>query len=304
MPKITRQRANDKTPSKTGSVLDEAIPVEDLEDDFIKMVIYGINRVGKTTLACKFPKPLLLVGMEPTKTGGALSVRNVPGVKYVRVASTEKAGLLCQELANGAVCDLPKYDGQPYATVVIDSITSYQDIVLKELLGLEAVPEQLNWGLVSRDQYRERSEKIRECLRPWVDLPCHTVFTAKEKDHNPPDKDQPKILRGSGFESFFAADLGAAAVGWLHDACDYIARLYIEKETKKVKKVVKVLGKTKEKWEEVETGRTVRRLRTMLHPNFAAGIRSCDPETVPEYIEEPTWEKIKAVIDGKRLEKE
>jgi len=300
VPKVTRQRPNDqRSNGRERSVLDDAIPVGDLEDDWIKIVIYGQNRVGKTTLACQFPKPLLLVAMEPSKSGGALSVRRVAGVKYLRISSTLRAAKLVQELAEGALCDLPDYEDQPYQTVVVDSVTSYQDIVLKELMGLDTLPEQLDWGIVTRDQYRERSEKTKECLRPWVDLPMNTVFTAKERDHNPPDREKPKILRGSGFESFFAADLGGATVGWLHDACDYIGRLYIDKETKKVKRFSKI--KKKEVWEEIETGKTVRRLRTMLHPNFAAGFRSANPEAVPEFITEPTWEKIKAVIDGKKL---
>ena len=40
----------------------------------------------------------------------------------------------------------------------------------------------------------------------------------------------------------------------------------------------------------------------MLHVNFAAGFRSADPRNVPEWIGEPTWERIKAVVDGKRIE--
>ncbi len=252
------------------------------------MVIYGANRVGKTTLACQFPKPLLLISFEPNRTGGALSVRKVPGVKYVRITSSRQALQLAEELKNDRV----------YKTHVLDTATSYQDIILQELMNLSAVPEQLDWGTVSRDIYRERSEKTREALRPFLNLPVHTVVCAKEKDHNPPDKEKPKILRGLQLESYLAADLGGATVGWLHDCCDYIGRLYLDKEIKVRKYKTKVAGKEVEREEEIETGKIVRRLRTMYHTNVAAGFRSCDPERVPEYIEDPTWEKIEAVIRG------
>lgn len=281
-------------------MLDEAIPIADLADDFIKMVLYGQNRVGKTTLACCFPKPLLLVAMEPNKTGGAASVRRVEGVTYLKIDSSSKAVRLAGELKAS----------NPFVTVVVDSATSYQDIILKELLNLGAVPEQLNWGLVSRDQYRERSEKTRECLRPFIDLDCHVIITAKERDHNPPDRDKPRIIRGTNANgaigqlevgSFFAADLGGATVGWLHDACDYIGRMYLDKEV--AVRQVKAPG-NKVIDQAVETGRIVRRLRTMYHPNYAAGFRSCTPEMVPEYIEagtpEEMYEAIMAVIRGGR----
>lgn len=297
MPRITRQKPNDQKRTETGSVLDEAIEIGDIRDVPIKMVIYGQNRTGKTTLACLFPKPLLLISFEPTKSGGAMSVKKYPGVKFLHLSSSEKAMRLVDELKGR----------NPFKSVVIDSATSFQDVILKEILDLPAVPEQLNWGTVSQDEYRQRSEKCRECLRPFINLECHTIITAKERDHNANKEDrQRKILRRESLESFFAADLGGATAGWLHDACDYIGRLYLDKEVKIVKTKVKFQGKVKIKEEEVETGRTVRRLRTMYHPNYAAGFRSADPESVPEWIEAVTpqqmYDRVMAAIRGEKIE--
>ena len=287
MPQVNRQRpaVTKRAAAPAGSLLDSAVDVGDLPDSSIKMVIYGENRVGKTTLACQFPKPLLLVGLEPNQTGGALSVRKVPGVKFLRLETVAAVLQLAGELVG---------NDHGYATVVIDSATSLQDIILKEILGLPAVPDMLTWGSAGRDEYRERSEKTRECLRPFLNLACHTVLTAKQRDHNPPKDDKPRIVKGLTIESFFAADLGGATVGWLHDACDYICRLYIAKET--VTRTVQV-GKTQQHHEE-ETGRLVRRLQTMYHPNFAAGFRSQNPDGVPPYVDEPTYDKIRAIIDS------
>lgn len=292
MPTVHKQKPAPASnqPKQTGSILSRAISVQSLEEDYIKLVLYGQNRVGKTTLACQFPKPLLLVSFEPAKSGGAKSVKRMEGVQYLRITSTKEAVQLAVELARTTL----------YKTIVIDSATSYQDIILQEILSLPEVVEQLNWGMVSRDQYRERSEKTREALRPYLSLPAHTVICAKERDHNPPDRDKPKMLRSFQAESFFAADLGGATVGWLHDACDYIARLSIEKEVKSVTTEAVVLGKKKEITREVETGNLVRRLRTMYHPNYAAGFRSENPSSVPEFIEDPSFQKIYDVIQGKK----
>ncbi len=270
----------------TGSVLSEVIPVSQLEDDFIRATIYGENRVGKTTLACQFPKPLLLLAFEPNKTGGAASVKKMEGVNYLRVTESAKAVRLAGELKIN----------NPFKTVVIDSATSLQDLVLKEIMG-PTMPEILSWGVVSRDQYRERSERTRETLRPFFDLDCHTVVLAKMKDHNRQEGDKPKIIAGLKLESFYGADLGGATAGWLHDCSDCLVHLTVEAETKSVEYGE---GDSKVVMNE-PTGRMLRRLRCQYHVNFAAGLRSATPNAVPEYIDEPTYDKIRAVIDGRPI---
>lgn len=303
MPKVTNQ--NQTLPKKAapkassngaaGSILSQAIDISDLQEDFIKICLYGANRVGKTTLAVQFPKPLLLVGLEPNKTGGATSVKHVKGVKYLKMDGTTAAMQLASEL----------HKENPFASVVVDSATSFQDLILKEILNLPEVPEMLEFGMVSEDQYRQRSEKCRECLRPFLNLDCHVVVTAKEKNHNfPKESRKPKIIQDVNafeLEPFFAADLGGATVGWLHDACDYIGRLYIDKEIIRKETVTKVNGKDVTTVQYHETGRTIRRLRTMYHPNYAAGFRSCNPEAVPLFINNPTYPLIKKVIDGEKI---
>jgi len=278
-------------------ILSQAIPVQQLQKPKIKMLIYGQNRVGKTTLACTFPKPLLLVSFEPAEAGGATSVTGVEGVSFLHLTSSQSGLQLCQELSRANV--------MPFETVVVDSVTSYQDIILRELMNWDKIPEQLNFGAVPGDIYRERAEKTKEGLRPFANLPCHVVFLGKEKDHNPPKEEKvgksgkvqpdmrPRFLRGMQLESFIAADLGGATVGWLQDVCNQIGRLYFDKEVRTYEKVV---AGQRQVYEE-ETGKHIRCLRTQFHPNFSAGMRSAGRD-VPEVIEEPTYEKIQAVIDG------
>lgn len=256
-----------------------------------------VHNCGKSTLACQFPKPLLMVSFEPGQTGGSQSVRKIPGITYLRITGKAMAIELARELRSDTY----------FATHVLDTCTSLQDVILKELMNLEEVPVQLNWGTVGEDYYRERSEQAKEVMRLFRDLNANTVFVCQERDHNPPKGDNrtSKLARDRSptDESFFAADMGAGTVKWLHDACDYIARLYLAKET--VTQKYELNGETKET--EEETGRIVRRLRTMLHTNFAAGFRSADPAAVPEYIEakspQEMYQAIMEVIAGKKTAK-
>ena len=303
---VSPQKQSPRPPARTppngkpGSVLSRAVDVSTLKAGPIKFGVYGPNRVGKTTLACTFPKPLLLVSVEPDRTGGADSVKGVEGVSLVQPATVDEFRQLAGELTAG---------GHGFVGVVVDSATSLADMVLRKLLGLEDDPTMIKYGQVSRQTYMDRAEETRNLLRPFMNLPLDVVVTAKEKDHNPEKGDgaKPKIVHGkfaeARIESFFSFDAaGSGTAGWLADCCGLIGRLYVDKEVKahpvllNGKPVVdKETGEPKVRYE--ETGRYVRRLLTQLHPNFAAGVRG-RPENVPPYIEEPTYEKIRAVIDG------
>lgn len=282
--------------TKSGSILDQAVDVTELgADSYIKLCLYGQNRVGKTTLACQFEKPLLLVSFEPHHTGGAQSVRSVEGVKLVRITESKQSFQLVEELkATGNIYrgSSAKYNGKPYKTHVIDSATSVQDILLREIMGPSTPLEQLNWGSVSRDEYGDRSERTRVLLRPWTDMQCHTVVIALEKENRPRDYKNPELVDGLLLKTFISTDLGEGMMRWLFNTCDYICRLYIDDETVE-KTYTQVVNKVKQTTKVKElTGRRIRRLRTTLHPNYAAGFRSSKPAELPEIIDNPTYAKI------------
>lgn len=296
---ISKQRAtaitNGQTQtSKSSGLLAEAIPIADMGDNPIHMILYGRNRIGKTTLACQFPKPLVLVSLEPANSGGGQSVKKMDGIQWLHWKESAKVERLGHEL---------KEDLQGVRTVVIDSGTSLDDIVLAEVCGwneravMLKFPKKGESPKVSSDEYTERSEKVRQVLRPYLELACNVIITANEKDHNPPEGRKNAMVRGLQAESFFAGAMSAGTIRWLQDGCE-VCQLYMDKETKPVTRTIG--GKPSTRHE--ETGRLVRRLRTSYHPNYAAGLRSCDPLTVPEYIEAETpeemYQKLMAVING------
>lgn len=299
-------------PPSNGSVLSQAVPVASIKEAYVKMCLYGRNRTGKTTLACQFPKPLLLIAMEPTETGGAMSVAGIEGISVIQIAAKPLRGpdgKLEKVYGSAKALTLAKElsEANPFKTVVLDTATAYQDIILTEIMGLSAVPEMLSWGMASMDQYRDRSSKTREALRPFLDLKCHVVVTAQEKDHNPPEGMHSKLTRTMQQESFMAADLGGATVKWLHDACGYIGQLYQDMQTRTVVNEVKIGNVVRKDQREEPTGKIVRRLRTLYHPCFAAGFRSPSPEAVPEWIEAASpkemYEAMMQVIMGVKTAK-
>jgi hypothetical protein len=106
---------------------------------------------------------------------------------------------------------------------------------------------------------------------------------------------RPRFIRGLQQESCVTVNLGGGAADWLMDACEFICRLYMDKEMEWTETEFQGV-KTRSA---VETGKYVRALRIGYHPNFAARFRSDSPETLPEAIPEPSFAKIVAAIEGR-----
>lgn len=288
-----------------------AVDVSSTRTTGIKAVFYGANRTGKTTTAATFPKPLLFLSFEPARSGGLDSVTRVPGVRAL-VRGTHfhtfaEAVRIGEELVAGSGCG--------YKTVVIDSATSFEEFSLESILkdrkigAMAAVPEQMEYGIVSAEEYRDRSSRAKFGLSSFLALPVNVVVTAKEKDHNPPkdEKINPKTgkvmpdmrakwLRKMGPESLYGPALGSATAGWLNDACGIIARLYWAPEVKIEETVTEMLGERVVNRVEAETGEYVLRMRLKQHPNYMGGLRAADPTKVPAYLDNPTYESLLRVV--------
>lgn len=287
------KRGGKPVPKSKGSVWDRVIDVADNTDNGLKVNLFGRNGSGKTTLACSFPKPLLLLGFED----GTKSVRRVDGVKFFRVWNTEDI----REISRGVV-------EQGFKTVVLDTATSLQDLVLKEIMNLDDIPVQLAWGTVTQKEYQARAEKTKELMRLFIDLadrnPVNVVILAQEKDHTP--KKEEGTSTNSNYEDMLtpmiASSLGRSTCDWLQENVDYICQTFTRMETVvKVKTVGE--GKLKKEVKRVEeTGRKEFCLRMdRAHPVFGAKIRADRQTDVPSVLTWPTYERFMAALEGDPL---
>lgn len=331
MPTVKRQvPPRPETPklSVNGDILDSGVQVAALNTSKINVAVYGRNRVGKTTLACQGGVATALLSIEPSPTGGAGSVKHMSNVVSYQVAANyikDKDGKL--EKIKGsekmlAIVDSlrKRFDAgqRPFEKVVIDGVTSWNDVILSEVIGLDysKMPAILGLGEVTGDQYKERSEKLIRYLRPFFDLPCDVWILAQEKDHNPPKTDtitkkgatysrptQSALMREAHpmaqEGSFFSLGVSDTQAKYIQDACDYVMQLYEDNELVEEKlpdipmNGQMIPGEVRL----VATGRRVKRLRCVYHPNYAAGCRG-DYKVIPEYIEAHTpEERYDAIMD-------
>jgi hypothetical protein len=123
----------------------------------IKMLVYGIAGIGKTTLAATAPRPIIL-----SAEAGLLSLRqhDIPAIELKSV----------QDLT-AAHAYLSGPNGADYDTIILDSISEIAEVVLSNAKAQLRDP---------RAAYGELSEKVTMLIRAFRDMPGkNVVFIAK-----------------------------------------------------------------------------------------------------------------------------
>lgn len=281
MPKITKTSAtNSKPKPKTGGGRDKLRKVT--ESGYgLRMNLYGRGKTGKTTLACDFPKPLMLVGTMGTLEDGTLSVSDVKGVEFFPLERAE-------EIED--VCKIAIEDG--YKTIVLDTGGGLQDMILKEHLGLADVPVQRTWGMAQQKDWQvvgmQTKERLRELLNLSMTHGVNVLIVAHERNFTE-DNESDALLPTVG------SALSPSIAGWLNGACDYICQCFIREKVQD--KVTTIAGK--EVKTQNKTGKAEYCLRIGPHPVYQTGFRKPKGVELPDVIVDPSYEKIRKLIEGK-----
>lgn len=165
-----------------------------------RFLLWGPNGTGKTRAASTWPKPMLFLdcddGMESIKDRGGISRIGIPIESALRLRKREgkEASMFSPTgypIAIEIINDLHDQltSGFPWATVVLDSLTSFTDAVtvfvqaLNRSAGIKLGPAEIG----------DSANLINEFLIALCELPCHIVVTAhdcfKAEPDAPPAKD-------------------------------------------------------------------------------------------------------------------
>ena len=276
MPKVAKQtmKSNRSKLSKPG----ELASAWDMADT-MSLLLYGRSGTGKTTLWATFPKPILVL----VCSGG-----NRPGeLKSIDTPENRKSvkPLVIQRSKDVLDCLIqPSFD---YQTVVLDHASGMQDLVLKEILGLDEIPAGKSWGLATQQQYGQCTLQCKELFRSILNLQCHRVIVAQEREFNT-DTDGELLL------PYVGAALMPSLVGWLNPACDYIVQTFIrQKEVEVQTKLGTQVVKTRKKTREVEYC-----VRTGPHEIFQTKFRIPKGQKMPEVIVDASFQKIQKLVKG------
>lgn len=283
MPTPVRQSPTGVKKKKAGSVIDR-ISALGTQDNFLKVLLYGKSGTGKTTLWATFPGPILgIICSGGNKTGEVRSINTPEYRKKIKMVtiqeSTEVGELVSYVQSNGA-----------FKTIVLDHVSGLQDLVLKEILGLDELPAQKSWGLATQQQYGQCTQQVKEYLRALLNLDLNVVILGQERTFDSTDE-------GPGSEMLqptVGVALTPSLAGWLNPACDYILQTF--KRAKMIRTVTKVGTKqvtTEKRGKGVEYC-----LRTEPHDVYTTKFRVPKGRPLPDVIVDPSFDKINRLIQG------
>lgn len=289
MPKVTRLgNRNVRSPAED-SLLSRIQSVQEMPRKGIILSVYGRAGTGKTTLACTFPKPLLIIGSED----GTGSVRDVEGIDFILVETSSEVDQLIGYVPTGHMRDVSRKDnfGGGYKTVVLDTVGGLQDLVLKEVLGLDSVPLQGSWGMANQETWGAVSSQVKEILADLISLSArgiNIVIVAHEKNFTDSGSHSDVML------PYVNVAVQPATRDWLNGKCDYIGQMYIREQVRKER--IEEGGQSM--IIDTKTGRSEFCLRVKQHPIFMTRFRCPKGTKLPDAIVDPDYNKIKTLIEG------
>lgn len=279
-PRKMRRKRQTSEPKQTG-ILSRVQALDDLEEAGLHINLYGDSGTGKTTLWATFPRPILaLIASGSERPGECLSVK-VPG---------GSSGI--DQLVLASVSDIDEvskilHAPNKYKTVVLDHITGFQDMVLREVLDVDDVPIQKDWGVATQQQWGQTSGLVKECLSRLLGLKQNVVLVAQKRVYTLGEEAD----AASEIGPYVASSCTPSVVSYLNSSVNYICQTFIRRKV--VLKKYKSGGKVKTK--EVETDEFEYCLRVSPHDTYASKFRSPRRDR-PKILVDPTYDSIMELI--------
>ena len=235
-------------------------------DRHVAVLAYGDQKTGKTVFACSFPKPLLLIDIMERGTD---SVIDVEGVDVVSAQSTQDMEDLYWMLEGKT----------KYKSVVLDQMTGLQSLVIREMKERKS---QRADDVFSQRSYGQLGGWMTQWILNYsllIDHGYDVCFLSHQKRIESQEEDDDRVAPG------ITTALTGSITNFLLGAVSVIGNQFIREIYDK---------KTKE----TEMQYCMR----LVSGFYRCGIRrpvSAGP--VPEFVVNPTFDKIVALSKGESL---
>lgn len=274
-------------------------------DNRYRVSVYGPPATGKSTFASTFPGPILWLVCSGGKKSGELRSVNTPELRKKIVPKLIKHS---SEIAEAA--EYARSTGK-YETVVLDHASGVAGLVVMELKNLKEAPfafarshaqEAKGMTLVSEQEWGFIGSECIKALQSILDLDCHSVIIAQQKETIPRKKENQADYSGEDIlMPFVGSSITPMSVGWLNPSVDYILGTFIRPKIEiKIQKPSNKDGKPITLKKRIP-GQYEYCLRTGEHDLFTVKLRIPREyrHLVPECIVDPTYDKLVALVNGK-----
>lgn len=246
------------------SILERISPVKALPK-VLSMLVYGRSGTGKTTFSASWPTPTLLIDI---REKGTDSIADREGVDVIQCGSWDDLEEIFWYLDS---MDKPDYKGKKYKSVVLDQVSSMQDLAMEKAMadeGKEVMSQRL-WGVVSG------------LMKTWLinyrdltDKGINVLFIAHDRV-NKGDSDEDE----DALDPQVGARLMPSVAGMLNGAVKaigntYVGEVFLEDKSRKIEY----------------------RMRLGPHAYYATKLRNPMGTDCPEYVVDPTYQSILSLM--------
>lgn len=283
MPIVKKQSPKGNVTKKSKSVIDRINSIG-TDEEFLKILLYGASGTGKTSFWSTMPGPILaLITSGGNKTGELRSINTPENRKKIKQVTIQDSSEIIE------VIDYVKSSGA-FKTVVSDHVSGLQDLILKEILGIDEIPAQKGWGLASQQQYGQCTQQCKEYLRALLNLDANIVIIGQERTFNGKDDGMTSDI----IQPTVGVAVAPSLAGWINPACDFVLQTF--KRPRMVTTSSKIAGKDVEI---TKRGKGVDYcIRCEPHDVFMTKFRMPRGRKLPPVIVDPSYDKLIKIIQG------
>ena len=237
-------------------------------------LIYGRSGSGKTTLAASWPGPSLLLNIMDDGVG---SVTDVKGLKVADVPTWEKFVGYYDKLRD---------DEHKFKTVIIDTITKAQDLLVQEKLSKDGRTKRIDFGTLTRKEWGNIAGEMKERLTDFRNLSrdrgMNVIFLAQDRVFNGGEEDD------SNEDAHIGPAVSPSIKSGVCAMCNLVGNTFVRETI--IKK--EIGGKKK----------IIKRMEYCLGigPSalYVRKVRKSKGIVLPDYISDPSYEAITEILQG------
>lgn len=247
------KKVNTKALSVKAARVAKRIKSVDEANKYVKILVYGKNKKGKTRFAATAPNCLIIdIDEEGTRSAAG------SGADVLELSRFDDVAHIYWWLKAG---------NHEYDTVTIDTITALAASAMRKVLGeAEDRDPTREVAMPDRRTYGRANKLVANLLLDFRNLPMHVIFLAQERTMKDEDDEEST--------TFHTVDLSPGTRTTALGCVGIIGRIYLREAPQKNLK-------TKTKWEA--------RMLVGPHEDYDSGNRI---ESLPNIIRNPTMPKI------------
>lgn len=254
----------------------------------LKVCLYGESGSGKTTLTGTFPGPMLFIicsgGFQPGELRSLDTPENRGRISQVVLHSTEEILTLVDHIKEKGT----------YKTVVLDHISGFQDLAIREITGMENAVIDKSWGVIPQTDYNLVAQRCKEALIGLLGLDCNVVIVGQERVFKGKEDG---VMTDAIKPSIGTAVIPSLAL-WLHPAADYVIQMYKRNEVVESSRTRQKDGTDKILYK--ESGKIEYCARLGASDTYITKFRKPKGIVLPDVIVDPDYNKLLSIINGSK----